>query len=127
MKINKCRICNSKKLASLFSLGDLSFTGKFSTLNKTVKTKPISVIICKTCELVQLAHNYDLKYLYGPDYGYRTGINKTMLNHVKNITYKSIEKNKFKKNDLVLDIESNDGSLLNFYKDGVIKFGIDQY
>ena len=125
MKINKCRICNSKKLASLFSLGDLSFTGKFSTLNKTVKTKPISVIICKTCELVQLAHNYDLKYLYGPDYGYRTGINKTMLNHVKNITTNLSKKTNLKKNDLVLDIASNDGSLLNFYKDGVIKFGID--
>ena len=125
MKINKCRICNSKKLASLFSLGNLSFTGKFSTLNKTVKTKPISVIICKTCELVQLAHNYDLKYLYGPDYGYRTGINKTMLNHVKNITLNLSKKTNLKKNDLVLDIASNDGSLLNFYKNGVIKFGID--
>ena len=96
----------------MFSLGDLSFTGKFSTLNKTVKTKPISVIICKTCELVQLAHNYDLKYLLdGPDYGYRTGINKTMLNHGAKYYYKSIEKNKFKKNDLVLDIVSNDGSV----------------
>ena len=42
--------------------------------------------MCKKCSLVQLAHNYNLKYLYGPDYGYRTGINRTMLNHVKKVT-----------------------------------------
>ena len=48
-----------------------------------------------------------------------------MLNHVKNITTNLSKKTNLKKNDLVLDIASNDGSLLNFYKDGVIKFGID--
>ena len=69
MRINRCRICKSKNLATLFSLGNLSFTGKFSSLGKTIKKKPITLIICKSCSLVQLAHNYDLKYLYGPDYG----------------------------------------------------------
>ena len=85
MRINQCRICKSKKLITLFSLGNLYFTGKFSSLRHKIKKKPITLIICKNCGLVQLAHNYNLKYLYGPDYGYRTGINKTMLNHVKQV------------------------------------------
>ncbi len=125
MQINHCRNCKSKKLIKLFSLGNLSFTGKFSLPKDQIKKKPVSLIICKSCELVQLKHNYDLKYLYGPDYGYRTGINKTMTDHVKNITRILSKKSNLKKNELVLDIASNDGTLLNFYKKNVIKFGID--
>ncbi len=125
MRINHCRTCKSKKLVTLFSLGNLSFTGKFAPWGKKIKKKPITLIMCKNCDLVQLAHNYDLKYLYGPDYGYRTGINKTMLNHVKKVTQILGKLTSLKKNDMVLDIASNDGSLLNFYDKNVIKFGID--
>ena len=125
MRIKQCRICKSKKLATLFSLGNMSFTGKFSLPKKKIRKKPILLIICKNCNLVQLAHNYDLKYLYGPDYGYRTGINQTMVDHVMNVTKIITLKAKLKKNDLVLDIASNDGTLLNFYKKDIIKFGID--
>ena len=125
MKIKSCRSCNSKKLVSLFTLGKLSFTGKFPSLNQKIKKEPISLVICKKCELVQLTHNFDLKYLYGPDYGYRTGINKTMLNHVKNVVSYLSKKTNLKKRDNVLDIASNDGSLLNFYDKNIITFGID--
>ena len=81
--------------------------------------------MCDNCGLVQLGHNFDLKYLYGPDYGYRTGINKTMLSHVKGVVKYLSKKVKLKKNDLVLDIASNDGSLLKNYDKKVITFGID--
>ena len=86
MRIKQCRNCKSKKLITLFSLGNLCFTGKFSSLKDNIKKKPVTVVLCKNCELVQLAHNYDLKNLYGPAYGYRTGINTTMKAHVKKIT-----------------------------------------
>jgi hypothetical protein len=125
MKIKKCRICKKKNLKTLFSLGNLSFTGKFPSKNQKIKKKPITLIICKNCELVQLGHNFNLKYLYGPDYGYRTGINKTMINHVNKVVKDLSNKTKLKKNDFVLDIASNDGSLLNFYNKKVKTFGID--
>ena len=85
MKITKCRICKKSSLKKLFSLGNMCFTGKFPTINQKIEKKPITLVICKRCELVQLGHNFDLKYLYGPDYGYRTGINKTMLDHVRKV------------------------------------------
>ena len=85
MKIKECRNCKSKKLSKLFSLGNLSFTGKFAFKNKKIKKGPLSLIMCANCNLVQLEHNFNLKYLYGPDYGYRTGINQTMKKHVLNI------------------------------------------
>ncbi len=125
MKIQKCRCCKKNTLSKLFSLGKMCFTGKFPKKNQIIKKKPIDLIICKNCELVQLGHNFDLKYLYGPDYGYRTGINKTMLNHVNKVVKVLSQKAKLKKKDFVLDIASNDGSLLNFYKKDITTFGID--
>ena len=70
---------------------------------------------------------FDLKYLYGPDYGYRTGINATMTNHVKKITKTLTKKTKIKKKDWVLDIASNDATLLNFYNKNLITFSDDNY
>ena len=72
MKLQKCRCCKKNTLSKLFSLGEMCFTGKFPKKNQIIKKKPIDLVICKNCELVQLGHNFDLKYLYGPDYGYRT-------------------------------------------------------
>ena len=85
MRILRCRICKKKTIKKLFSLGKQCFTGKFPSLNQKIKKEPIDLVICKNCELVQLGHNFNLKYLYGPDYGYRTGINSTMLSHVKKV------------------------------------------
>ncbi len=125
MKINKCRGCKKNTLKKLFSLGDMCFTGKFPHKGQKIKKKPITVVICSNCTLVQLFHNFDLKYLYGPDYGYRTGVNKTMMNHVKDVAKKLSKKTKLEKNDSVLDIASNDGSLLNFYNKNIFTVGID--
>tara|TARA_Y100000590_G_scaffold182505_1_gene207990 strand:- start:1669 stop:2892 length:1224 start_codon:yes stop_codon:yes gene_type:complete len=126
MKIRKCRNCKSPKLSNLFSFGKISFTGKFpQNKSKNVKKAPLELVICEGCKLVQLKHDYSLKYLYGPDYGYRTGINKTMVEHVRNVTETLIKKTNLRKNDHVLDIASNDGTLLNFYPKITITLGID--
>ncbi len=125
MRIKKCRACKKNKLKKLFSLGKLCFTGKFPSINQKIKKEPIELVICNKCELVQLGHNFNLKYLYGPDYGYRTGINKTMLNHVRQVVKNLSNLTKLKKNECVLDIASNDGSLLNYYDKTVVTFGID--
>ena len=126
MKLKKCRNCHCRKLSKLFSLGKLSFTGKFPKNIKTnIKKTELTLVICEKCSLVQLNNNYNLKYLYGPDYGYRTGINKTMTNHMKNIRDNLLSKIKLKKNDCILDIASNDGTLLNSFNKKLYKVGID--
>ena len=126
MKIKSCRNCKKSKFYDLFSLGKISFTGKFAKNKKiNIKKTPLDLVMCRKCKLVQLNHNYDLNYLYGQDYGYRTGINRTMNVHVKNITKILEKKVKLKSGDAVLDIASNDGTLLNYYKKKYITFGID--
>tara|TARA_X000000950_G_scaffold190597_1_gene230227 strand:- start:65 stop:1282 length:1218 start_codon:yes stop_codon:yes gene_type:complete len=125
MKISNCRNCGKKNLIKLFTLGNQYFTGKFIKYGDKVKKAPINLSICKKCKLVQLKDRYNLKYMYGPDYGYRTGINKTMSLHVKKITKILSKKVNLKKNDFVLDIASNDGTLLNYYNRNIKTFGID--
>ena len=124
--ITNCRICYSKSLNKVINLGYLAFTGKFWNKNKKVPKAPLELVQCKKCELVQLGHNFSRKFLYSKDYGYRSGINNTMSNHLLKIVRKINTLVELKKNDVVLDIASNDGTLLNSYKNKKIKkFGID--
>jgi len=125
MKIKFCRNCQAKKLNKVFSLGDIYYTGKFLKKDQNPRKGHINVLMCDSCKLLQLGDNFDIKYLYGPDYGYRTGINQTMVNHVKKVVSILSNKTKIKNNELVLDIASNDGTLLNFYNKNIVTFGVD--
>jgi len=104
----------------------MSFTGKFPK-NKEVNIKKtkLSLVICSKCSLVQLDRNYNLKYLYNPDYGYRTGINKTMIRHMVSVKEILSRKSNLNPGDHVLDIASNDATLLNCYNKNTIKVGVD--
>ncbi len=125
MKIKQCRICNSKSLKNLFSLGKMKFTGKFPKKNQRIPSGDVHLVICNKCSLVQLKDNFNLNYLYNKDYGYRTGINSTMRTHVKSVVDKISKKVKLQSGDYVLDIASNDGTLLSYYKKSIKTFGID--
>ena len=125
MIIKNCRICKSKSLQELFSLGRMKFTGKFPSKKQFIPSGDINLVMCKKCKLVQLRDNFSLKYLYNNDYGYRTGINSTMRNHVKYVVNKITKKARLKNKEYVLDIASNDGTLLNFYKNNINTFGVD--
>mgnify|MGYP002849426627 CR=1 FL=1 len=126
MKIKNCRLCDGKKLESLFSLGKMCFTGKFSNKNnKSIASEKLTLVICKKCKLVQLDRNFNPSFLYSKDYGYRTGINKTMTNHVKDVVNEAVSLAKPKDNDCILDIASNDGTLLKFYSKKFYRVGID--
>ena len=122
-----CKNCSCKKFDRLFSLGNLAYSGKFPK-KKSLKIPSdfITLVKCKNCHLVQLDRKFNPKYLYNLDYGYRSGINKTMSLHLNSITKKLNSIVKLKKNDHILDIASNDGTLLNSYKNkDVIKVGVD--
>ena len=126
MKIKFCRNCKNSKFLKLLSLGKMSFTGKFSkNFFHNIPSANLNLLMCKSCRLVQLDRNFNQKHLYGKDYGYRTGINNTMRNHVKKAVQKCSALVGLKSNDHVLDIASNDATLLSFFKKNIITVGID--
>ena len=126
MQIKFCRNCKNNQFSNLFSLGKMSFTGRFpKSFCHNVPKAYLNLLMCKKCKLVQLDRNFNLRYLYGKGYGYRTGINKTMTEHIKNTVKKCSALVNLKMKDHVLDIASNDATLLNFYPKNVITVGVD--
>ena len=114
--IRYCRSCRSKKLDNLFSLGNQNYTGIFpKKRNLKTPTGKLKLVMCKVCNLVQLGENFNLKKMYGNDYGYRTGLNSSMVSHIKKKIEYLKKKIKIKNGDVILDIGSNDGTLLKCF------------
>ena len=84
--INKCRSCSSKQITKIFSLGHQCFGGIFpSSKKQNIPTAPLELIKCKKCQLIQLKHNFNRGKMFGINYGYESGINKSMKKHLKSI------------------------------------------
>ncbi len=120
-----CRVCSSTDLKNVLSLGKLYVSNFVNNKQSGIK-EPLDLIICQKCSLVQLKHNaVDPEKLYRT-YWYKSGMNQTMINALKDITQKVERLVKFKKNDIVLDIGANDGTLLrNYSNDSIIKVGFE--
>ena len=125
-EIQKCRICKSKNIINILSLGEQYLTGVFPKRKEEYVTKgPLDVVWCSDCSLVQMKQSYSLNEMYGDNYGYRSGLNASMVTH---LTQKVQTLEKFaglKENDLVIDIGSNDATSLKGYKTKCKKVGID--
>jgi NDP-4-keto-2,6-dideoxyhexose 3-C-methyltransferase len=125
MKLKKCRSCNSKALINILSLGN-QFLSDFVKTNRKPKAFPLTIVLCKKCFLVQLNYTTPQKYLYTERYGYRSGINQTMQDELKEIAQKALQKiDKNTKNITVIDIGANDGTLLKMYPKNVYKIGVE--
>ena len=122
-EISQCRICGNANLVSLLHLGEQSLTGVFpkSKADK-VTSGPLELVKCHpknpgddVCHLVQLHHSYDSTEMYGLNYGYRSGLNQSMVKHLGSIVKHILSLVELKKDDLIVDIGSNDSSLLQNY------------
>ena len=126
-KIKSCRLCGSKKIRKLIDFGPISCSSTFPKKKiKYNKITPMIFCICDKCKLAQLLHNYSLKELYNDNYGYRSGVNESMVKHLCGITSDIKKIVNFNKGDCILDIASNDGTLLKTYNYSKLNYiGID--
>src|SRR5258708_5153888 len=126
--ISHCRICGGESLNEVFGLGDLASCGVFPSKTQSDPLKaPLTLMQCEKCGLVQLAHNFDGDDLFRHSYGYRSGINESMVRHLRGIASNVMQLVAFEPGEIVLDIGSNDGTSLSFYRGlaGVRRIGID--
>ncbi|HLG40850.1 MAG TPA: methyltransferase domain-containing protein, partial [Chitinophagaceae bacterium] len=78
------------------------------------------------CGLLQLRHSYDSEEMYGDEYGYRSGLNQSMVVHLDNKVKEILNIISLKPQDLIIDIGSNDGTLLKSYPSSFLnRVGID--
>ncbi len=128
--IHACRICGNTTLPKVLDLGNQVLTGLFPRSKDAVLTAgPLQLLKCHgkdgCCELVQLAHDYDLVEMYGENYGYRSGLNRSMVRHLASKVEWLQKRRPLNPGDVVLDIGSNDGTTLGLYPDNLTLLGID--
>ena len=127
-----CRVCGSPALTKVIDIGEQYLQGSFVKEGKELpplRKIPTVLVRCdptideSACGLLQMAHSVPPEILYS-SYWYRSGTNQTMRDHLKGIVAEAetiIKKNKA----YVLDIGCNDGTLLRYYPEDYIKFGVD--
>jgi hypothetical protein len=111
----------------VLNLGEHALTGVFPrSPTETVTRGELELLWCGSCTLVQLANSYDPEEMYGGDYGYRSGLNATMTAHLEGKAAGLEALVELRPSDVVLDIGSNDGTLLAAYNTpGLHLIGID--
>jgi len=119
--IEQCRICGNKHLEPVLNLGEHQLTGVFpKNKNEIISSGPLELVLCSgpednCCGLLQLRHSYDLSEMYGFNYGYRSGLNQSMVRHLHGKVAKIMELTTLLPGDLIIDIGSNDSTLLQAY------------
>jgi hypothetical protein len=125
-EIKKCRICGSANILKVLSLGEQHLTGVFpKTIDTPVTKGPLGMVWCQDCGLLQLKQSYSLDEMYGDNYGYRSGLNASMVAHLTH-KIRGLERLvHLSSSDLVIDIGSNDATSLKAYSGKHRKVGID--
>ncbi|MFH0936613.1 MAG: class I SAM-dependent methyltransferase [bacterium] len=125
-ELKKCRICKNTNLINVLSLGEQFLTGIFpKSLSEKVSKGPLDLVWCSACELLQMKQSYSSDEMYGDNYGYRSGLNSSMVQHLTQ-KINTLEKLvKLEAKDIVLDIGSNDATGLKAYNSKCRKIGID--
>jgi hypothetical protein len=129
-KIEECRVCKNDSLIEIFDLGDQCLSGLFpKTIDHNMYRGPLKLVKCDEatggCGHIQLEHTFDLSIMYGDNYGYRSGLNQSMVKHLQLKCQKISEFIDLKKDDLVIDIAGNDATFLGFFPVGLNLVSID--
>lgn len=125
-EIKKCRISGSENLITVLSLGEQYLTGVFpKSKDEDVTIGPVDLVWCPDSGLLQMKQSYSLDEMYGENYGYRSGLNNSMVRHLQSKIKTLQNLAKPLTNDLVIDIGSNDATSLKAYDGKFRKVGID--
>ena len=114
-------------MSKWLNLGKQYLTGVFpDSINVAITSGPLDLVWCRKCGLLQLGHSYTLSEMYGDNYGYRSGLNKSMVEHLTGKINTLEAFVDLKSGEAVLDIGCNDATSLKAYKTkDIAKVGID--
>lgn len=128
-----CRVCGSEALTPVINLGEQHLQGSFVKTGKELpplRKISTSLVRCdpmrdeNACGLLQMEYTIPPEILYSA-YWYRSGTNFTMRNHLLGIVNEAMAMVGDGNIKMVLDIGCNDGTLLGFYPETIVKYGVD--
>lgn len=126
-RIKSCRAGGGEDLVSVLNLGAQELTGVFpKTATQPVTNGPLELVWAPKSGLLQLAHSFDAGEMYGDNYGYRSGLNQSMVDHLTKKIRHLESYVGLNPGDVVLDIGSNDATSLKSYTTSSLRrIGID--
>lgn len=121
-----CRLCGAKDLETVLELEPTPPANEFvKAEDPPQELIPLYLARCRDCGHIQLPVVVDPERLFR-NYVYVSGTSPSFVQHFKNYAFDCIEAGKLQRDDLVVDVGSNDGTLLRFFMDAGMKVqGID--
>ena len=125
--VETCQVCGNYKLEPILFLGYLPPVNGFEPIGTRPHEQPgypAQLLYCPRCHLAQLGLVVDPKIIFPKSYPYTSSTTKVLRENFADLYSECIELVDLKKNDLVIDIGSNDGNLLSNFKDNHKVLGI---
>jgi len=127
--IQSCQICANSNLESILFIGYMPPVNKMRKIGEVPVEQPsypANLLYCSKCELVQLGLSIDPQVLFPPDYPYTSGTTQILRDNFADLHRECCDFLRLGANDLIVDIGSNDGTLLsNFASHGHRVLGIE--
>ncbi|MBI1205648.1 MAG: hypothetical protein GC182_24350, partial [Rhodopseudomonas sp.] len=127
--VEQCQICGSEKLDHVLSLGYMPPVNQMVPIGEVPRQQPwfpTDLLHCRECDLVQLGLAVDPVIIFPPEYPYTSGTTKLLRDNFAELQRESSALLGLTDKDLVVDIGSNDGTLIsNFQKAGNRILGIE--
>jgi hypothetical protein len=124
-----CQICGHEKLETVLSLGYMPPVNQMVGIGEVQRQQPwfpTNLLHCPRCELVQLGLAVDPVIIFPPEYPYTSGMTRILRDNFAELYAESSDMLGLTKDDLVVDVGSNDGTLIsNFQKGGHRILGIE--
>lgn len=115
-QISKCILCECGNLKHKLSLRDSPLANDFVSNNEMIQSLyPLQLSECENCGHIQLCGTVDAKIMFD-NYAYVSGTSKIFVKHFSDYADTVIEKCNLQKGSRILEIGSNDGTLLKEFK-----------
>lgn len=124
----KCRSCGATKLRPVLDLGRTPLANALLTAGQLTEPEavyPLKLVFCPACALVQITETVPPEQLFR-EYFYLSSFSDTLLRHAEKIAGQLRSSRRLDSHSLVIEIASNDGYLLQYYKRaGIPVLGIE--
>ncbi|MBF0284276.1 MAG: class I SAM-dependent methyltransferase [Magnetococcales bacterium] len=117
--VTRCQVCGSRKLQPSLFVGYLPPVNQMRPIGQQPHEQPAypaGLLHCPRCQLVQLGLIVDSRILFPPDYPYTSGTTRVLHENFQELQQECAELWQLKPKDLVVDIGSNDGTLLSKFQ-----------
>ena len=124
-----CRLCNSKNIQKFIDFGSTPLGNNLQEkkeMSQNVESYDLKVMRCNDCQHFQLSVSILPELLYATNYTYLSGIGSSFVEHIKKYVSWVLDKTCLKTSGVIVDIGSNDGTCLKFFKKkGFLVCGVD--